>query len=72
MDEETRANLIAAGCDDEFISEFERCAGDGRKCEKLLAKHRRELLERVHADERRISNLDYLIYSMEKQRSNVT
>ena len=72
MDEQTRENLIAAGCDDSFISEFEACISDKKKCDRLLAKHRRELLDRVHEEERRISCLDYLIYNMEKQRSKAS
>ncbi len=69
MDDEIKENLIAAGCDDDFINEFVSCINDRKKCSRLLAGHRRELLDRVHEEERRISSLDYLIYNMEKQRS---
>ena len=38
---------------------------------RLLAEQRRELLDRVHADERRIDCLDYLIYSIKNKKSAV-
>ncbi len=71
MDEQTREDLIAAGCDEDFIAEFGRCVSDKKKCDRLLARRRRELLERVHEEEHRISCLDYLIHNIEKQRSTV-
>lgn len=72
MDGQTRENLIAAGCDEKFLHEFEACLSDKKKCDRLLAKHRRELLDRVHEEERKISCLDYLIYNLEKQRSKAS
>ena len=43
---------------------------EGRTAEqlRLLAEQRRELLDRVHADERRIDCLDYLIYSIKNKK----
>lgn len=67
MDEKTRRNLIDAGCDESFIKEFDGCICDRKKCERLLAAHRKELLEEVHAKEKNIDCLDYLVYKMGKE-----
>ncbi|MBR6336145.1 MAG: hypothetical protein IKR76_00270 [Ruminococcus sp.] len=67
MNDSIRQNLIDAGCDSEFIKMFESCISDKRKCEKLLAAHRRELLDEVHAKEDNISCLDYLVFMMKKE-----
>ena len=61
MDDSIRQNLIDAGCDDKFIKEFDCCM-----CEKMLAQHRRELLDEVHAKEHSISCLDYLVHKMKR------
>ena len=66
MDEKTRQNLIDAGCDEKFIKEYDCCC-DKKTCEKLLAQHRRELLGEIHAKEKNIDCLDYLVYTMNKQ-----
>lgn len=66
MDENIRQNLIDAGCDEEFIKQFS--ISDDKQCEKMLAAHRRELLNEVHEKERCISCLDYLVYTMKKER----
>ena len=67
MNERTKQNLIDAGCDSDFISKFEGCICDPKACERLLAEHRRELLDEVHAKEDNISCLDYLVYMMKKE-----
>lgn len=60
--ESLKQNLIDAGCDDEFISRFMTMDENGQTKEILgmLAVHRRQLLNQVHADERKIYCLDYL------------
>ena len=45
MKESIRQNLIDAGCDDVFIEQFDVCSCDTKQCEKMLAAHRRELLD---------------------------
>ena len=35
---------------------------------RLLRKYRGELLDRVHADEKLISGVDYLLYEIERQK----
>lgn len=64
-------NLIDAGCGQEFIAEFME---DFRKKNlskdlKLLAAHRRSLLDNLHKEQKRIDCLDYLVYKMEKENS---
>ena len=66
MDDSIRQNLIDAGCDDKFIQEFDCCMCDKKLCEKMLAQHRRELLDEVHAKEHSISCLDYLVHKMKR------
>lgn len=64
-------NLIDAGCGQEFIAEFME---DFRKKNiskdlKLLAAHRRSLLDDLHKEQKRIDCLDYLVYKMTKENS---
>ena len=66
MDDKTRRNLIDAGCDEKFIEKYDCCC-DKKACEKLLAQHRKELLGEIHAKEKNIDCLDYLVYTMNKQ-----
>ena len=66
MTDNIRQNLIDAGCSEEFIEKFDSCICDESKCEKLLAEHRKELLDEVHEKEHNISCLDYLVYIMKK------
>ena len=67
MNEKIIQNLVDSGCDDKFIEEFASCICDEKQCEKMLAAHRRELLDEVHAKERCISCLDYLVFMMKKE-----
>ena len=64
-------NLIDAGCGQELIAEFME---DFRKENiskdlKLLAAHRRSLLDNLHKEQKRIDCLDYLVYKMTKENS---
>lgn len=64
-------NLIDAGCGQELIAEF---MADLRKENiskdlKLLAAHRRSLLDNLHKEQKRIDCLDYLVYKMTKGNS---
>lgn len=40
--------------------------GQTTKAKKLLSRHRKELLAGIHAEERKISCLDYLVYEMDR------
>ncbi len=64
-------NLLDAGCGQELITEF---MDDFRKENipkslKLLAAHRRLLLDNLHKEQKRINCLDYLVYRMTKENS---
>lgn len=64
-------NLEDAGCDSSFVERFlalER-SGQYRELLRLLSDHRRHLIDCLHREERRIDCLDYLVYQMEKHRT---
>ncbi len=63
-------NLCDAGCESEDIQRFVQVleAGQYREALYLLKKHRQILLDRCHAEERRIGCLDYLSYQIENNR----
>lgn len=61
-------NLKDAGCTDEIIAEFMSLQGyDAAGQLRLLTLHRKHLLERLHASERQIDCLDYLLYRMQTE-----
>jgi len=62
-------NLKDAGCDDEVVKTFMKLAetGEKQKQYRLLEKHRRDLLEKVHNREKQIDCLDYLLFQMKKK-----
>ena len=64
-------NLEDAGCDSQFMECFLALEQSGQYREqlKLLSNHRRQLLDRLHREERRIDCLDYLVYQLEKRRA---
>ena len=61
-------NLIDAGCDKKFIERFMNLIEAQRTAEALqmLAAHRKNLLDGIHADERKIYCLDYLVNKLKK------
>lgn len=65
-------NLKDAGCDEKTIQKFLQLQKKNRTQEqyRLLSLHRASLLDNVHATQRMIDCLDYLIYSMKKQKTN--
>lgn len=62
-------NLKDAGCDTDIINQFLQLQKEGRMSEGflLLSKERRYLLDAVHAEQKKIDNLDYLIFTLKKQ-----
>lgn len=65
-----RQNLIDAGCNQAIV---QRCMDllQGRKTaemKRILSRHRRTLLDTVHAEQKKIDCLDYLLYKMEKDQ----
>lgn len=63
-------NLKDAGCSAGTISDFMENIEGGRVADglKLLAVHRRSLLNHLHEEQKRIDCLDYLVYQMEKPK----
>ncbi len=61
-------NLIDAGCDTQFIKKFMNLTETQHTVEMLnmLAIHRKTLLDKIHADERKIYCLDYLVNKLKK------
>lgn len=66
--EELTQALRDAGCDSAEAEEFMALYTEGQtaKAQKLLSRHRKELLDGIHAEERKISCLDYLMYEMDR------
>jgi hypothetical protein len=62
-------NLIDAGCGKETISKFTALSKKEESSGqlKLLAEHRKTLLETLHVDQDKLNCLDYLIYKIRKQ-----
>ncbi len=69
--EELEANLKAAGCGEELIGHFFAEMEKNNFCQamKLLAEHRKNLLEQFHGCKCCIDCLDYLVFQMEKDRA---
>ena len=66
MDEKAIASLRDAGCCDALIGEVSELPSTcARICR--LKTYRRDLLERVHAEQRKLETLDYLIYTMQQE-----
>lgn len=65
-----RQNLLDAGCDkqtvDSCMDDF--TAGAPGKMLRRLAKHRRALLDALHREQKHIDCLDYLVYTIEKNK----
>ncbi len=61
-------NLIDAGCDKDFIETFMNLTKTQRTSEMLnmLAIQRKALLDAIHADERKIYCIDYLVNKLKK------
>ena len=57
-------NLKDAGCDQEMITEFFDKSGKKDEQLRILKRHRQQLLDRVHREQKRIDSLDYLVYQM--------
>lgn len=64
-------NLKDAGCDEDTIQTFVEDLREEKVAEglKLLAAHRRSLLDNLHKDQKQIDCLDYLVYKLEKDQT---
>ena len=63
-------NLKDAGCSEEIINKYFQFKEEGREKEqyRLLSSHRAWLLDKIHADQKMIDCLDYLVYSMKNKK----
>ena len=68
--EQVHECLADAGCDKELIKQFETCQSSGRQKEqlRLLGDYRRLLLERIHAEQKKLDLLDYLLWTIKNKR----
>lgn len=67
-------NLKDAGCNSDIIQRFLHLEKEGKRKEqfRLLALHRKELLEKLHVSQNRIECLDYLVYTMKRNNKKET
>lgn len=65
-------NLKDAGCDSISIMDFMKPGEEGWKSEQIrfLERHRKELIETVHTEQKKIDCLDYLIYQLKKEKED--
>ncbi len=63
MDEKILTNLRDAGCDQEFIEEITALPSTCAQLCRLKA-YRRDLLDGIHAEQRKLERLDYFIYQL--------
>ena len=70
-EEQVHECLSDAGCDEELIKQFETCQGSGRQKEQLrmLGDYRCLLLERIHAEQKKLDLLDYLVWNVKTNAS---
>lgn len=64
-------NLKDAGCDAEQINTCINYSQSGKvhEMKNLLGKHKNHLMKEVHARQREVDCLDYLLYSLEKEQN---
>ena len=69
-DEAIRQNLIDAGFDEQLIKQFISLHAEHKIEEilSLLSKQRKNLLDGVHAEERKIYCLDYLVNKLKNSK----
>lgn len=69
IEESIIQNLMDSGCGAETIEAFVEHMREEKYSEglKLLAAHRRSLLDDLHKEQKRIDCLDYLVYKLEKE-----
>ena len=64
-------NLKDAGFDSKTVEQVIGLEEEGKTKEQLdlLSRHRRQLLDRVHREGKRIDCLDYLVYQIQKSNA---
>ena len=70
IDEAVKQNLIDAGCNAQFIQQFMTLQSEQKTTEMLtlLAEQRKNLVYGVHAEERKIYCLDYLVNKLKSSK----
>lgn len=66
-------NLEDAGCSETIIERVLACCGESGEKRydrqlQILCRYRCQLLEKVHEEQKKLDCLDYLIYSMKKEK----
>ena len=64
-DDKILQNLKDANCSQDFIEKFIHAGKEAKT--KLLAKHRKLLLNELHINQKRIDCLDYLIFTLKNE-----
>ena len=61
-------NMKAAGCPESDIQSFVHCyeSGELKKGMKIISNCRKDILDRIHEEQRKIDCLDYLEYQIKK------
>lgn len=64
-------NLKDAGCEAGLIERFLHLHEEGETAEgfRLLSKQRKSLLDTIHAEQKKLDNLDYLIFILKKEKT---
>lgn len=72
-EEDVIRNLKDAGCDQKRIDCFMECMAqdDFNGQLRLMKEQRRDLLDRVHEEEKQINCLDYLVYQIDRSRARI-
>lgn len=67
-EDEIIRNLKDAGCGDAMIADFMSCWRDGSlvRGRRLLTARRKELLNEIHAGQRKLDCLDYLMDELQR------
>lgn len=69
MSDLTLQNLKDAGCPEETIHEFVK-SRNMRQQLTVLAAYRKRLLDGIHAEQKKLDCLDYLIFKIRKETMN--
>lgn len=70
-DADLRSVLAECGCDAEVVERCVACARAGRYGDeaRLLARERRTRLDDLHAAQRRVDRLDYVMRALERKKA---
>jgi hypothetical protein len=61
----SQEELQAAGCPEETIRKILQEKNDRSQC-RCLRQYRKEILAKLHREQEKLTNVDYLLYHMEK------